>query len=102
MCLSADAAMVLTSAASSLSVFSCCDSGWRGGFGDSPGGSVTVASFGEKMRGMRYTSEQRAQISEQVAGRKVEALEYEPEGDYWAMTFDDGTEISFRFMAELA
>ena len=50
---------------------------------------------------MRYMPEQREQISQQAAGKRVESLEYETGGDYWVMTFDDGSEISFRFMAEL-
>lgn len=52
---------------------------------------------------MIYTKEQRQQISAQAAGKKVESLAYEEEdGGYWVMTFDDDSEISFRFMAELA
>jgi hypothetical protein len=52
---------------------------------------------------MRYTAEQRQQISKQAAGKVVESLEFEEEdGGYWVMTFTDGSEISFRFMAELA
>jgi hypothetical protein len=63
-----------------------------------------------KMGGMRFSEEQRRHISRQAVGRFVEVLEYvEPvpgetgcaAGDYWVMRFDDGSEISFRFMAEL-
>ena len=49
---------------------------------------------------MKWTAEQRQQISDQAAGKVVESLDYED--DYWVMTFTDGSEISFRFMAELA
>ena len=49
---------------------------------------------------MKYTEEQRRQISQQARGKTVESLEWEQEG-YWVMTFTDGSEISFRFMAEL-
>jgi hypothetical protein len=51
---------------------------------------------------MRYTSEQRQQISEQAKGRVIKSLEWESaDGGYWVMTFADGSEISFRLMAEL-
>jgi len=62
------------------------------------------------MGDMRFTEKQRRHISQQAAGKRVESLEYvEPApgetgcaaGDYWVMVFDDGSEISFRFMAEL-
>lgn len=70
MCLSVDAAISRTRAASSLSVFSCCDSGWRGG--DSRGGSVTAASFGEKMLVMKPS-----------IGRVVHYVSYgTPNGEY--------------------
>jgi hypothetical protein len=40
-----------------------------------------------------------------VCGKTVESLEFvEADGDcpsYWVMTFTDGSETSFRFMAEL-
>lgn len=48
-----------------------------------------------------WTAEQRAEICAQAAGKTVESLEWDPEGRYWAMTFTDGSEICFRFMAEL-
>ena len=52
---------------------------------------------------MTYTPEQRGQISAQAQGKTVESLEFEEDaGGYWVMTFTDGSEISFRFMAELA
>lgn len=52
---------------------------------------------------MQYTEGQRQEISAQMAGKTVQSLEWEAEdGGYWVMTFTDGTETSFRFMAELA
>jgi hypothetical protein len=48
-----------------------------------------------------YTEDQRRQISAESAGKTVESLEWEPDGGYWVMTFTDGSETSFRFMAEL-
>jgi hypothetical protein len=50
---------------------------------------------------MTYTKEMRDQISQEAKGKKVESLMWEPEEGYWVMTFEDGSEISFRFMAEL-
>ena len=34
-------------------------------------------------------------------GLKVDSLEFEEDGDYWVMTFESGSEICFRLMAEL-
>jgi hypothetical protein len=51
---------------------------------------------------MKWTAGQRQQIGAQAVGKVVESLDYEPDDDYWVMTFTDGSEISFRFMAELA
>jgi hypothetical protein len=51
---------------------------------------------------MDYTPEQREKIARQAEGKRVVSLEWEEaDGGYWAMEFDDGTEISFRFMSEL-
>jgi hypothetical protein len=50
---------------------------------------------------MRYTEEQRATMSAEAKGKTVESLYWDDEGDYWVMTFTDGAEICFRFMAEL-
>lgn len=51
---------------------------------------------------MIYPPEMRQAISEQAVGKTVESLEYvEADGGYWVMTFTDGQEICFRFMAEL-
>ncbi len=51
---------------------------------------------------MDYPPDQRQQISARAQGKQVESLDYEPEDGYWVMTFTDGSEITFRFMAELA
>jgi hypothetical protein len=53
---------------------------------------------------MKYTAEQRRQIGEEAAGKTVKSLEYEadPSARYWVMTFTDGSEVSFRLMAEIA
>lgn len=54
------------------------------------------------MWGMRYTEEQRQQIAADAAGKIVQELMWEGDaGGYWVMTFEDGSEISFRFMAEI-
>ena len=50
---------------------------------------------------MRYTPEQRKRIAVGAAGKRVQSLEWDDDG-YWVMVFGDGTEISFRFMAELS
>jgi hypothetical protein len=50
---------------------------------------------------MKYTDEQRAQISEQSKGKIVESLIWEPEDECWRMTFTDGSEMSLRLMAEM-
>ena len=50
---------------------------------------------------MNYTDEQRKRISSDAQRKRVAKLVWEPDGEYWVMTFTDGSEISFRFMAEL-
>lgn len=51
---------------------------------------------------MIYSEDQRRRISEDAKGKTVESLAWEAaDGGYWVMAFTDGTEISFRFMAEL-
>jgi hypothetical protein len=50
---------------------------------------------------MKYTEAQRESISAEAKGKVIEKLEYEEKDNYWVMTFSDGSEISFRFMAEL-
>ncbi len=51
--------------------------------------------------GIKYTKEQRESIIKQSIGKKIIRLRYDKGVDYWIMTFTDGTEMSFRFMAEL-
>jgi hypothetical protein len=50
-----------------------------------------------------YTPSQRERIAEQFKGKKIERAEYvEADGDgYWVIYFEDGSEIAFRFMAEI-
>lgn len=49
----------------------------------------------------------RKQMMVEAQGKVVKALEYTTEKDsegcgaYWTLTFTDGSEMSFRFMAEL-
>ena len=55
--------------------------------------------------GFQYTPEQRERIIQESKGKVIESLKWEnndsESGDYWVMTFTDGSETSFRFMAEL-
>ena len=51
--------------------------------------------------GIKYSKDQREMIIKHSIGKIVEELYYEEEGEYWVMTFTDGSETSFRFMAEL-
>lgn len=54
---------------------------------------------------IKYTEEMRERIARDAVGKTVGSLEYEDgdvdSGPYWVMVFTDGTEIAFRFMAEL-
>lgn len=50
---------------------------------------------------MKYTPQQRTETSESAIGKTVESLDYDEDDNYWVMTFNDGTETCFRFMAEL-
>jgi hypothetical protein len=50
---------------------------------------------------MRYEPAMRQQISADARGRTIRSLEWDDPGGYWVMTFTDGSEITFRFMAEL-
>jgi len=50
---------------------------------------------------MEFNKEMRAAIIEKTKGKVVESLEYVALGEYWVMNFTDGTETSFKFMAEL-
>jgi hypothetical protein len=46
-------------------------------------------------------AEQRKQITEQMTGAVIETIEYDDEDRYWVMTLSDGSETSFRFMADI-
>ena len=50
---------------------------------------------------MRYTAKQRQEIIDSIKDKVIEELEYDQKGDYWTLLFTDGSEFSFRFMAEL-
>ena len=50
---------------------------------------------------MRYTPEQRENLSQQARGKTLESLEWFDDDDYWLMTFTDGSEMCVRLMAEL-
>jgi len=50
---------------------------------------------------MKYTQAMISEIENAAPGKVVESLVHDEVGDYWVMTFIDGSEISFRFMAEL-
>lgn len=52
---------------------------------------------------MRYTPEQRQQISETAKGKTIKSMEWEEEdGGYWVITFTDESEMCVRTMAEIA
>lgn len=48
-----------------------------------------------------YTPSQREIIVKESVGKVIESMTWEDDGDYWVMQFTDGSETSFRFMAEL-
>lgn len=48
-----------------------------------------------------YTPEQRELLSKESVGKVIASLYWEDDGEYWVMEFTDGSETSFRFMAEL-
>ncbi len=50
---------------------------------------------------MRYNEKQRLAIIKESIGKTIIEMEYVEEDRYWVMTFSDGSEMSFRFMAEL-
>ena len=50
---------------------------------------------------MKYDKAQRNMIINMMKGKVIESLEYVEDGEYWAMTFTDETETSFKFMTEL-
>ena len=49
----------------------------------------------------RYSEQQIDTMKKTMLGKKVTDFYYESEGDYFVMVFDDGSETSFRFMADL-
>jgi hypothetical protein len=49
----------------------------------------------------RYSAEQRQQLAAQSVGKVIAALDYDEQGDYYTYTFEDESEVSFRFMADL-
>ncbi len=49
---------------------------------------------------MKYTPGQRHRIISESKGKVIKHLKYDEDGNYWVMTFTDGSEMSFRFMAE--
>ena len=61
----------------------------------------TPAEPEQPKNGGKYTDTQRKEISDEAKGKKVESLEWVPDERYWAMTFNDASEICFRLMAEL-
>lgn len=51
--------------------------------------------------GIRYTPEQRERISNDSKGKVIKSVDWDDVDRYWVMTFEDGSEMSFRFVAEL-
>jgi len=50
----------------------------------------------------QMTAEQKQRLSAEAKGKTVESLEWVDDmGGYWALTFTDGSEMSFRFMSEI-
>jgi len=50
---------------------------------------------------MEYNKEQRESLIKESIGKTIIGLEWDSEDKYWIMEFNDGSEMSFRFMAEL-
>ena len=50
---------------------------------------------------MKYTAAMIAEIEAAATGKVVESLVHDEVGDYWVMTFTDGSELCFRLMSEL-
>jgi|GEM_PF-5309488 len=48
-----------------------------------------------------YSKEQIESLKEAVIGRKVTDFYHEDDGDYYVMVFDDGSEMSFRYMSDI-
>ena len=49
---------------------------------------------------MKYTQEQRELMAKEAEGKTIKSLTWCEDG-YWVMTFNDSSEISFRFMSEI-
>lgn len=49
----------------------------------------------------QWTAQQRKQIAQQAVGKTIASLTWDEDDHYWTATFTDGSEFSFRFMAEL-
>jgi hypothetical protein len=47
------------------------------------------------------TEKQIAEVKAQITGLGITEFYYEEDGDYFVISLDDGTEISFRFMVDL-
>lgn len=48
-----------------------------------------------------YTAQQRKRIAQEAVGLTIASLTWDEDDHYWTATFTDGSEFSFRFMAEL-
>ncbi len=49
----------------------------------------------------QYTEEKIKEMESFIVGKKVQSLYHVKEDDYFVMEFEDGTETSFRFMADI-
>ena len=47
-----------------------------------------------------YTAEGIEQMAKDLVGKKVTEFYYEEDEDYYVLSFEDGGEISFRFMSD--
>ena len=50
---------------------------------------------------MKFDKARRELISQDAKGKTIESMEWDEEGEYWVLTFTDGSEMSVRLMAEL-
>lgn len=50
---------------------------------------------------MKFTLSERVVIMEKSKGKVIESMSYDESEEYWTMTFTDGSEMSFKFMAEM-
>ena len=49
-----------------------------------------------------YNEEQIESMKEVVVGKKITDLRHEDDGDYFVMDIEGGTEMSFRYMSDIA